>query len=147
MAGSFTNYRNAHQMDSRVRVIGWQNQLSNPTSTDAFAYDGEGNRVAQQVNGTTTFYLLSDAATAPPARRPSTIPGSTPSAPRPSMAAPGARATPPVAGSTPPVGDPATGGVARAPGAAIEGLGALGVLPGIVLGRRAGGAVAASLSR
>jgi gamma-glutamylputrescine oxidase len=34
---------------------------------------------------------------------------------------------------------------ARAPSAAIEGLGALGVLPGIVLGWRAGGAVAASL--
>ncbi len=33
----------------------------------------------------------------------------------------------------------------KAPGVAIEGLGALGVLPGIVLGRQAGGSVVSRL--
>ena len=38
----------------------WQNTPSNPTSTASYWYDGEGQRVAQTLNGTTTYYVGSD---------------------------------------------------------------------------------------
>ncbi len=38
-------------------MTAWQNQPSNPTSTEAMAYDGEGNRVALKVNGAPPYYL------------------------------------------------------------------------------------------
>ena len=42
--------------DNEGELSNWQNQPSNPTSTAAFLYDGQGNRVAQQSTqgGTTT---------------------------------------------------------------------------------------------
>ena len=45
--------------DRERRLIGWQSAPNNPATTIAYAYDGEGNRVAQSVtsggtNGTTT---------------------------------------------------------------------------------------------
>jgi RHS repeat-associated protein len=44
--------------DNEGRLTAWQNTPSNPTSTEAMAYDGEGNRVALKLNsGTPTFYL------------------------------------------------------------------------------------------
>ena len=47
--------------NSQGQLAGWQNQPSGPTSTDAYLYDGQGNRVAQQtVSGgvtTTTAYV------------------------------------------------------------------------------------------
>jgi RHS repeat-associated protein len=44
--------------DNEGRLTAWQNQPSNPTSTEAMAYDGEGQRVALQVNGGTPTYYL-----------------------------------------------------------------------------------------
>jgi YD repeat-containing protein len=44
--------------DNEGRLTAWQNAPSNPTSTEAMAYDGEGNRVALQVNGGTPTYYL-----------------------------------------------------------------------------------------
>jgi hypothetical protein len=38
-------------------LVGWQSAPSNPASTANFAYDGEGNRVAQNANGTTTLHV------------------------------------------------------------------------------------------
>jgi YD repeat-containing protein len=44
--------------DNEGRTTAWQNAQSNPTATEAMAYDGAGNRVALTVNGgTPTFYL------------------------------------------------------------------------------------------
>lgn len=43
--------------DKENRLVGWQNAPSNPTSTASFAYDGEGQRVAQNANGTKTYYV------------------------------------------------------------------------------------------
>lgn len=42
--------------DNERRLTSWQNAPSSPTTTAAYAYDGEGNRVAQKVtaSGTTT---------------------------------------------------------------------------------------------
>jgi RHS repeat-associated protein len=41
--------------DNEGQLTAWQNKPSNPTSTDSFLYDGEGNRVAQQsVSGSVT---------------------------------------------------------------------------------------------
>ncbi len=37
--------------DNEGRMTAWQDAPSNPTNTEAMAYDGEGNRVALQVNG------------------------------------------------------------------------------------------------
>ena len=48
--GATLTYDNARQL------IAWTDNGS-PASTDAFAYDGEGNRVAQDANGATTYYL------------------------------------------------------------------------------------------
>ncbi len=44
--------------DNERRLKHWQNTQSSPTVTDDFAYDGEGNRVAQKVNGSTITYYL-----------------------------------------------------------------------------------------
>ncbi|HEX6819393.1 MAG TPA: hypothetical protein VF120_13535 [Ktedonobacterales bacterium] len=44
--------------DTEGRLTTWQNAPSNPTATEAMAYDGEGNRVALQVNGGTPTYYL-----------------------------------------------------------------------------------------
>lgn len=55
--------------DNEQRLIGWQNAPTSPTTTDAFLYDGEGNRVEQQVTQsgvtTTTAYVgqLEESAT------------------------------------------------------------------------------------
>src|SRR5262249_43993537 len=44
--------------DNEGRLTAWQNAPSNPTSTAAMAYDGEGQRVALKVNGGTPTYYL-----------------------------------------------------------------------------------------
>ena len=46
--------------DNERRLATWQNQPSNPTSTAAYWYDGEGHRVAQTLSGTTTYYVGDD---------------------------------------------------------------------------------------
>ncbi len=62
--GAQSTYNNEGQLSN------WQNQPSSPTSTAAFLYDNEGNRVAQQVTSggstTTTVYVgnLEEDATA-----------------------------------------------------------------------------------
>lgn len=50
--------------DAQGQLIGWQNTWSNPTQTAAYAYDGAGQRVAQQVTSggspgttSTTWYI------------------------------------------------------------------------------------------
>jgi hypothetical protein len=45
--------------DNEGRLANWQNQPSNPSTTDNFLSDGEGNRVEQQwtTNGTTTTLI------------------------------------------------------------------------------------------
>jgi RHS repeat-associated protein len=47
--------------DAEGRLTHWQNAPSSPTTTDDYAYDGEGNRVAQKVisggTTTTTYYM------------------------------------------------------------------------------------------
>ena len=45
--------------DNERRSTHWQNAQTSPSCTDDFAYDGEGTRVAQEVNGSTTTYYLS----------------------------------------------------------------------------------------
>ncbi|HKV83119.1 MAG TPA: hypothetical protein VJN88_01090 [Ktedonobacterales bacterium] len=42
--------------DNERRLATWQNTPSNPTSTASYWYDGEGARVAQTLNGVTTYY-------------------------------------------------------------------------------------------
>src|SRR5579859_1679197 len=59
--------------DNEQRLISWQNAPTSPSSTDAYLYDGEGNRVAQQVttglpgspSTTTTVYVgnIAESAT------------------------------------------------------------------------------------
>ena len=44
--------------DNQGRLTVWQNAPSNPTSTEAMAYDGEGQRVALKVNGGAPTYYL-----------------------------------------------------------------------------------------
>jgi YD repeat-containing protein len=44
--------------DNEGRLTWWQNAQSNPTSTEAMAYDGEGQRVALKVNGGTPTYYV-----------------------------------------------------------------------------------------
>jgi len=44
--------------DNEGRNTAWQNAQSSPSSTEQMAYDGEGNRVALQVNGGTPTYYL-----------------------------------------------------------------------------------------
>ena len=44
--------------NSAGRMTTWQNAPTSPTSTQAMAYDGEGNRVALQVTGGTPTYYL-----------------------------------------------------------------------------------------
>ncbi len=46
--------------DNERRLATWQKTPSAPTSTAAYWYDGEGNRVAQTLNGVTTYYVGSD---------------------------------------------------------------------------------------
>ena len=46
--------------DNERRLATWQNTPSNPTSTASYWYDGEGHRVAQTLNGTTTYYIGDD---------------------------------------------------------------------------------------
>jgi hypothetical protein len=50
--------------DNEGRLSAWQNAPSSPTSTDSFLYDGEGNRVEQQVtaSGTATTTMCCIAA-------------------------------------------------------------------------------------
>src|SRR5262249_5776474 len=43
--------------DNEQRLTHWQNAPSSPTSTADSRYDGEGGRVVQSANGTTTLYL------------------------------------------------------------------------------------------
>ncbi len=44
--------------DDEGRMTGWQDAPTNPTNTEQMAYDGEGARVALQVNnGTPTYYV------------------------------------------------------------------------------------------
>ncbi len=45
--------------DNERRLTAWQNAQTNPTSTEAMAYDGEGRRVALTVNGGTATRQLS----------------------------------------------------------------------------------------
>ncbi len=44
--------------DDEERLTSWQNAPSSPTSIEAMAYDGDGNRVALVVNGGTPTYYL-----------------------------------------------------------------------------------------
>lgn len=59
--------------DNEQRLVSWQNAPSSPSSTDAYLYDGDGDRVAQQVTSglpgspvtTTTVYVgnIAESAT------------------------------------------------------------------------------------
>lgn len=46
--------------DAERRLATWRKLPSNPTSTAAYWYDGEGHRVAQIYNGATTYYIGDD---------------------------------------------------------------------------------------